>query len=420
MEIRNLPSVKEREFKARSKSDSHILNQNQEDIFRDILDLFNSANEIKKSIYELNLLSSIETRCYSERLKEALKNIRILQQEYDNLLTPADGFRYSTCYAMNAEGDKSGYFSAMIDKETNSITAAIVSCTAKTRLYDETYDETFVPPDLKLYIGPDSFHKDSHMLFIEDNNVYNMLDGDINSVWFRRIITDASVNEIENEVVIGLPESLITSRLVNQVIIYPFPAGWTDIMDVQYKSNGAWNTVPGFETHECCTNEEYNDIFGNKLNRNIIKDSQNIRLCFSPVQTNQLKIKLRQRHPSYDASINRKEWFIGIRDVSVDFVRYSKESSIFDMDFEFPDAADSEQEVKVYDTEITYNNNPDRETARNVFKDYYYYDDEGNTHKVPDSLPFILCGKKMKVRFTIDGTPDTPCISKCSVKYKLV
>lgn len=416
-DIRNIPEIKEMEIKARSKTDSHKLNERQEQVFRDILDLFNTANKLQKNIYELNLLSSIESRCYAERLKESLCEVKQLQEKYNNAFPATDGFKTITAYAMDASGDKSGYSSANICQETNDVTAAIASCTSKTRLYDPTYDETLVPPSLKLYIGPDSFHKDSHILNIEDSEVSNALDGNVNSVWFRRILTDTSVTEIVNEFVIGLPEDIVTSRLVNQIIIYPFPTGWTDIMDVQYKSGGAWKTVDGFKTHEGFEEEEYTDIFGNRLIRGTIKDSPNLRLCFKPVQTNQIKVVLRQRHFTFDAANNRREWFVGIRDISVDYVRYSREESFFEMEYEFPK---KEGSVKVYDTEIVCNNKPDPNVLKNIFKDYYYYDEENNPHKITDSLPFVLCGKKMKVRFTIDGTSDTPNICKCMVKYKIV
>ena len=70
---------------------------------------------------------------------------------------------------------------------------------------------------------------------------------------------------------------------------------------------------------------------------------------------------------------------------------------------------------------ITYfANNIDSSILENIYKEYYYYDADGNTHKVSDSLPFVLHGHKLMVKFTIDGVVDTPNINKCSVKYKLV
>lgn len=417
LQIKNIPSIQEIEFKTREISDSHKLNQMQEQVFNDILDLFNKANTLQKEMYEMNVAANIESTCYAKRLEETLTKLSLIEEQYDNLLLAPEDFRTITRYAIDATVDELSPFSAVIDSNTNDIIANIISSVSKTRLYDDTYDETLIPPSLKIYVGPDSFNTDNeHILTIEDSDISNALDGNISTVWFRRIVTDTSVESIENEVVIGLPEDIITSRMVNQIILSPYPSGYVDIMNVEYKTNGAWQTIPGLEYHTCYSEEEYEDIFGNKYTRGVIKNAPNIKLNFKPIQTNQIRIKLRQRNYEYDAQNNRRIWYLGIRDLDVNYNRYTKDHSEFDMVFDFPE---TDKNIKIYDTEIFCNNNIDSSVLENIYKEYYYYDADGNTHKVSDSLPFILTGHKLMVRFTIEGTIDTPNINKCSVKYKL-
>ena len=417
LQIKNIPSIQEIEFKTREISDSHKLNQMQEQVFNDILDLFNKANTLQKEMYEMNVAANIESTCYAKRLEETLTKLSLIEEQYDNLLLAPEDFRTITRYAIDATVDELSPFSAVIDSNTNDIIANIISSVSKTRLYDDTYDETLIPPSLKIYVGPDSFNTDNeHILTIEDSDISNALDGNISTVWFRRIVTDTSVESIENEVVIGLPEDIITSRMVNQIILSPYPSGYVDIMNVEYKTNGAWQTIPGLEYHTCYSEEEYEDIFGNKYTRGVIKNAPNIKLNFKPIQTNQIRIKLRQRNYEYDAQNNRRVWYLGIRDLDVNYNRYTKDHSEFDMVFDFPE---TDKNIKIYDTEIFCNNNIDSSVLENIYKEYYYYDADGNTHKVSDSLPFILTGHKLMVRFTIEGTIDTPNINKCSVKYKL-
>lgn len=417
LQIKNIPSIQEIEFKTREISDSHKLNQMQEQVFNDILDLFNKANTLQKEMYEMNVAANIESTCYAKRLEETLTKLSLIEEQYDNLLLAPEDFRTITRYAIDATVDELSPFSAVIDSNTNDIIANIISSVSKTRLYDDTYDETLIPPSLKIYVGPDSFNTDNeHILTIEDSDISNALDGNISTVWFRRIVTDTSVESIENEVVIGLPEDIITSRMVNQIILSPYPSGYVDIMNVEYKTNGAWQTIPGLEYHTCYSEEEYEDIFGNKYTRGVIKNAPNIKLNFKPIQTNQIRIKLRQRNYEYDAQNNRRVWYLGIRDLDVNYNRYTKDHSEFDMVFDF---TETDKNIKIYDTEIFCNNNIDSSVLENIYKEYYYYDADGNTHKVSDSLPFILTGHKLMVRFTIEGTIDTPNINKCSVKYKL-
>lgn len=417
LQVKNIPSIQEVEFKTREISDSHKLNEVQQNVFNDILDLFNKANILQKEMYEMNMAANIESTCYIRRLEETIKNLAQIEEQYNNLLLTDDDFRTVTRYAYDATVDELSPYSAVVDKNTNDIIANIMSSVSKTRIYDETYDETLIPPSLKLYIGPDSFNTDNKNIYtIEDSDVKNALDGNISSVWFRRIVTDPALENIENEVIIGLPEDIITSRLINQITLSPYPAGYVDIVSIEYKTNGAWQPIPGIEYHSKSTKEEYYDIFGNKFERNVFLNCPNIKLNFRPIQTNQIRIKLRQRNYEYDSQRNRRIWYIGIRDLDINYNRYTKDHSEFDMVFEFPE---KDKNIKVYDTEIFCNNNIDSTVLENIYKEYYYYDADGDTHKVSESLPFILTGHKMLVRFTIEGSTDSPNISKCSVKYKI-
>lgn len=418
LQVKNIPSIQEIEFKTREISDSHKLNQVQDQVFNDILDLFNKANTLQKEMHEMNMAANIESTCYSKRLEETLTRLSLIEEQYNNLLLAPEDFRTLTRYALDAVTDELSPFSAIVDNNTNDITSNIISSVSKTRMYDETYDETLVPPSLKIYIGPDSFNTDNeHILTIEDSNISNALDGNISTVWFRRIVTDTTIENVENEVVIGLPEDIITSRLVNQIILSPYPSGYVDIMNIEYKTNGAWQTIPGLEFHSYYSEEEYEDIFGNKYTRGVIKNSPNIKLNFRPIQTNQIRIKLRQRNYEYDAQNNRRIWYLGIRDLDVNYNRYTKDHSEFNMIYDF---IETDKNIKIYDTEIFCNNDIDSSILENIYKEYYYYDADGNAHKVSDSLPFVLRGHKLMVKFTIEGVTDTPNINRCSVKYKLV
>ena len=417
LQIKNIPSIQQIEFKAREISSSHDLNEVQQQVFNDILDLFNKANTLQKEMYEMNMAANIESTCYARRLEQTDTELQLLKERYDNLLLSPTDYRTVTKYPLDATVDELSPFAATIDTNSNNITSNTISCVSKTKLYDETYDENLIPPSLKLYIGPDSFNTDNeHILLMEDSDISNAIDGNISTVWSRRILTDTSIESVENEVVIGLPEDIITSRMVNQITLSPYPSGYIDVMAIEYKTNGAWRSVPGFEYHSCYSKENYTDMFNNSYERGVIKNSPNIKLNFKPIQTNQIRIKLRQRNFEYDAQNNRKVWYLGIRDLDINYNRYTKDHSEFDMVFDFPE---TDKNIKIYDTEIFCNNLIDSSVLEHIYKEYYYYDASGNTHKISDSLPFILQGHKILVRFTIEGSTDTPNINKCSIKYKI-
>lgn len=414
--IKNIPSIKQREFKYRAPMSSHELNQMQNEAFEDILDLFNKANQLQKSIYEMNLANNIESACYTKRLEEAISELTKIKEKFDNLTSTETEFRYITRYAYDADITDDGY-AAMVDKGTNDITAHIVNSVSKTRMYDETYDETLVPPSLQAYIGPDTFQVGGNIYSIEDSDINNAFDGNDNSVWFRKVITSPDVEYIENEIVIGLPEDIITSRLMNEIILKTFPVGYVDIVDVKYKSNGAWQTIPGFKEHYGCKEYESVDIFGNTTYYHAIQNASNLKFNFQDLQTNQVKIKLKQRNYEYDAENNRRIWYLGLRDIDIIRNTYTKDHSEFEMVFDFPE---TDKDIKIYDTEVYFNNsNITDDPQFGVSKEYFYFDSNGNTHKIASTCPFILKGHKVMVRFTIEGNQITPNIHMCKIKYKL-
>ena len=413
--IRNIPDIKEREFKYRTKMSSHELNELQNEAFKDILDLFNKSNELQKNLYEFNTINSIETSVYSKRLNETMLRMHGLEELYNNLKAQDDEYRYQSKFAYEAE-ILDDDFRAIVHKDTNDITENTISSVSKTHIYDETYDEILVPDDIQTYLGPDTFTIGENIFSIEDSEVKNIFDTTESNVWYRKITTNTDIDEIENELVIGLPENIITTRLVNEVVIQPFPLGYVDIMDILYKTNGSWVRIPGFETHHDAIEETYTDTFGNQYKRTIIPNTGNIRFNFKALQMNQIKIKLRQRNYVYDSTLDRRIWYLGLRNVDVLYNRYSKDNSMFSQVFTFPE---TDRIIKIYDAEVLFNNTNSNQDTFNVTKEYYYYDSDNNYHRISGSAPFVLTGHKLLVKFSIEGNEETPNIYMTKVKYKL-
>lgn len=413
--LRNIPTIKEREFKYRGRMDSSELNQMQDEAFGDILDLFNKANEMQREIHETKELYMIESECYAIRLANSNKRQKELEEAYQNVISNTD-FRYLTAYANDAIVVPDEY-AAIVDHRTNDVTAATVSTKSKTRLYDATYNEYLVPDSLQVSIGPDSFLKDTNVLSVEDSDIKKCFDGNLGSAWLRKVTTNRSVSYIENEIVIGLPEDIITTRAVNEIVIAPFPSGYVDIMDIQFKNNGAWTTIPSFRDHTLCTEKTGYDIFGNAYTYWSIDNAPDVKFCFNEVQSSQLKIKLRQRNFFDDAENSRRTWYIGLRNVDVIYNSYTNDYSEFAMVYDFPE---TERNIKVYDASIVFNNlSQSNDSSFGVTKEYYYYDADGKFHKIASTAPFILDGHKLRIKFTIEGGQKSPNIYSCTVKYKL-
>ena len=413
--MRNIPTIKQKDFKYRSRMSSDELNSMQDETFNDILDLFGKANELQKEVYETKMLAMIESECYTIRLNKALDKQKELEEMYKNL-TDADDYRTQTKYAKDAQILPDEY-ACTVDQRTNDVICHIANSTSKTRLYDATYDEYYVPDSLRAYIGPDDFSQDQNILAIEDSDIKNAFDGNNGSAWFRRVITTESVEHIDNEMIIALPEDIITTRLVNELVISPFPSGYIEILDIQFKNNGAWTTIPGFKKHSLCSEKTGTDMFGNAYSYYSIADAPDVKFNFRNIQTNQIKIKLRQNNFTYDSENQRKIWYLGLRNVDVIYNMYTIDYSEFAMTFDFPE---TDRNIKIYDTPITFNNK-DQSIDSNfgITKEYFYYDSDGKYHKIASQLPFVLEGHKLRVKYSIEGNQNTPNIASCSVKYKI-
>ena len=414
--VKNIPSIQERTFRYRAPMDSHELNSLQQEAFSDILDLFNKANQLQKTIYEMNMAYEIESAAYAARIEETTQRLNLLLEQYQNITSTDNAFRTITRYAHQALTDSDGY-AAIVDKSTNDITAHVVNSTSKIRLYDEVYDETLIPPGLQVLVGPDTLKVDGNIYSIEDSDIKNAFDGKDSTAWFRKIVTGIDVDHIDIEVVIGLPEDIITTRLMNQITIKPFPVGHIDILDIKFKSNGAWETIPGFTQHDGCIIKEDTDIFGNLYNYHAIENCSNVKFNFQNLQSNQVKIILRQRNFQHDEENNRRIWYLGLKDVNVLYNIYTRDYSEFEMIYEFPE---TDRNIKVYDSPVFFNNSDIVDDSNfGVSKEYFYFDEMNIAHKVSSTCPFILQGHKLKVRYTLEGNQTTPNIYQCQVKYKL-
>lgn len=415
--IKNIPSIEKKEFKYRSKMNSHDLNSLQDEAFQDILDLFNKANMLQKTVYELQMAHGAETACYEYRVNEAVKELNTLRNNYQNLRLDDSEYREKTVYAFDAYTADDTY-GALIDKHSNSIIPSIVTSVSKMRIYDEAYDEYLIPESLQAFIGPDSFREGGDIYSIEDSEVRNAFDGKYETTWLRKIITSTNVEEVEQEITIGLPEDIITTRLMNELLVCPFPSGYIDIVGIYYRSNGAWTMVPGFESHQGYTTELKYDAFGNAKEYSYISEAIDMRFNFPAVQTNQIKIKFRQKNYENDQENNRRIFYVGLRDVNACYNTYANYPSTFDMVFDF---SETQRSIQIYDVIPEFNNaNISDDDNFGISKEYYYYDAQGFTHKIGDSLPFILRGHKMRVQFSTDGSQNIPNVRSATVKYKIV
>ena len=83
---------------------------------------------------------------------------------------------------------------------------------------------------------------------------------------------------------------------------------------------------------------------------------------------------------------------------------------------------ESGKDIKIYDSKVFLNNekyDEQKGSKFNISKEYYYFDDDDNAHKIPSTCPFILTGKKLMVKYIMEANIDTPNVYKCQINYKI-
>lgn len=416
--ISNIPSVKKRDISYRTVSSSKDQNEYQSEILGDVLDLFNKANKIEKSLNEALSIIDTENKHLQFKVNELQGMIAKLAQNYRNLTSPdPDAVKIITLYPDDITHDFNDpeTVGAYIDLQNLDITMRPTQSLSKVGLYDEATDTTFLPSSLRVNIGPEDLKVGPNILSITDNNPLNAFNGDPTSYWIRKVTTDNSISEIRCEMIVTLPEDIITTRDINTIILHPYPVNSLDIMGIYYKSGGAWNEIESLSTHSSSVFEEYADIFDLTYERPAIEDAPNIKLNFKEIGANQLKIVFRQRHYLQELPTQRV-FYLGAKNIQVLQNKYSKDYNTFDVTIDFPETGN----IVLQDTEIVLNNPTEMAGSANLLQlDYFNIDSSNVTHKITDPIPFMLDSNKVLIKFKIYKGIVVPNIRAIKVKYKV-
>lgn len=406
--VSNIPLTQKMAIGYRTVTDSNQINIFQEDVINDILDLFNKANDIEKSLIESKDIISIENKYLQLKVQSLESNMAIIIQKYLDL---SSGTKIKTIniYPSQCYID-SGTYGAFIDLENNDITMKISSSSSKVSFYDDVFNTTFIPPSLKVSLLPETDN-----IKVIDNDVTNAFQNNYNTFWTRKIITDSSVTEVTTSMIIVLPEDIVSTRDVNTIIINPYPSDAVDIVSVEYSLYGSWVPVKAFANHVNSVLEEYSDVFGNNYQRPILLDSSSIKLNFKDINANQLRITFRQRN-YINGDNNTRIFCMGAKSINILNCKYGKNYSTFCSKVEFPEATGT----IVFNGLDVVLNNTDELTTNIVQSEFYYIDNFDVPHKITDSIPFTVPTKKMLIKCKLYKGETTPNINKLKLSYNVV
>lgn len=381
----------------RDRAPSEKNNKMMNDLMYDITELFNQANEQNATIDSLREQFEVASYYNQEHIDKLQSQITKLQEDTIALQSP--GKEYIKTYFpqdMNVDGIRDESEMALIDKQ-HDIVMLPYSMFSSSKLYihDELNNEYILPKQLKFSISPlaDGFN-------IKENDFTNALAPDDYKLWHRKYEYFSGLkNEVEAQIELDLPEDIISNKDVNTIYIHPFPLNSIDIMNVEYRLNGEWRSVPGFQP---------------------VIEADNTKFCFSELEMRSVRITLRQRH--YVEKSGRQVFHMGLREVSILNNDYQNGIGRFNIPVQFNETFINKEILNV---KPTFSNADAlslyKEDSRLATFKVYEVNSDGSETYLSDTFPVRTTKNALVLKGTIafdKYTRITPTISKVEVAYK--
>ena len=381
----------------RDKATSTKNNLMMEDLMYDITDLFNQTNKHRQEIDTLRERFEIAEHYSQEHIDQLTATIQKLQEDVYALQHP--GHTYIKTYYpqdMNVDGILDTSEQALLDTQHDLIMLPYSAfSSSKLFVFDEINNEYIVPYQLKYEVLPaaDGFN-------IRENSLLDAIIPDEFKLWHRRYeYFSGFMNDVEAQVIIHLPEDTISNKDVNTIYIHPFPLNSIDIMNVEYRMNGNWTTIPGFQP---------------------VMEADNSKFCFPELEARSIRITLRQRH--YVEKSGRQIFHMGLREVGVLNNDYQTGIGRFNVPVKFNETFTNKEILGV--NAIFSNASAlslyQKDSRLATFK-VYEVNSDGSESYLSDTFPIRTTKNEIVLKGTVsfdNYTRITPTIERVEVSYK--
>ena len=403
--INNIPSMNRKNFGYKSINRSETHNDNQNEILSDILDLFNKANNIERTVnqnmefikHENSQLESINSMLLDkiEALKLNYEELYFDRQERRITVTPASCEIYD-----NTLG-------AVIDNKTSSITSRPSKKISKFAIFDDITDSMFLPNGLSVDITNKT---DNGIVSQSDNDIYSPFYKDDNLYWTRRVVTDNTVEYIDTEYIITLPEEIMTTAEMNELLVHPFMSRVIAVY-CRHGDSSLWESIAGQEHNPGISTN--NDI------DTLIRCQRPIRLNFPNKKINQLKIVIRCDN-YVEGQTNLRTFMYGIKAIEGYINYYSNyENSSFQFEVTIPEPSIASDRYVITGIKPYFNNGTESGVYSKDFGYEIFFKDSNDIyHKITDSFPFTPTTNDLRIRCTFGQRYDEINIRKVEVIYK--
>lgn len=377
----SVPTSKNKTASYRRIIKSSDINEKQENLLRDILELYNKSNTLNNKLNHTITLMDYENK-FLRRKIEALENKfndKFNEGKINNIkIFPSD---------MNSNED----YPVEINYMSYDLSQNIIKRISKINIYDELTGKTIIPASLNATYN--ILYKTNSYLKFSSNELLNAFDGQHETGWLCNITTNNSVNSVQVEVIVTLPVTAVTSYQVNEIIVESFPVASVNVKSIQYSSSYiSWTDIPSFDEHYL------NDGNG-------IKDNTVARFNFKPIEANKIRIVLEQ--PYFANKNNLREFCLGAKDIQINYTKPSNQEAFFNFKLNIPETI---KKPTLNSSNIIYNN-PSQIDENTIELEYFYRDNEDVLHKINGTLPLALPSNEIEVKGKIYQCDNTVNLS---------
>lgn len=396
--IKNIPSTSRMDFGYRSINSSHSHNVNQEQISSDILDLYNKSNNIERIINENAKYIKLEHTSLEAERFTLIKNYQDAIQSINELMDQ-DSERVKLILPYKLQEDYSE-LSASINRVTNCVTARPKSKVSKLTIRDTVTDTTYIPSSLRITIDDDR----NGVIAVQDNDLYAPFNQSEDFYWVRNVSTDINIDKVSCDYIIDMPEDIMTSPYVNEIVIHPFMA---KVLNVEYRHGDSnyWTKVKGIENHKVISD----DTFSN---------NSPFQLNFEDAEVNQIKITIESTNFT-EGETNLRNFIFGLKHVGVYQNEYIQDDmSFLSTDIEF----DEMDDVVIVDSVNAVLNNGDVESVMlaDIHYEFYYKNPLGVYQYISENLPFHAPSKELRVKVKMAYEHKHMNISHFQLIYRVI
>lgn len=381
----------------RDGADSGKQNDFNSDVFYDLVSLFNIANDQEVKIEQLEKFFEISAHYSQEHIDIMKRELISLQEDLYAVQHPGKVY-VKTLFPSDARMDRLAeeHERALLDTQHDVITLPHSSySSSKLYLYDDLNDEYILPNTIKYEVLPIA-----DKITIRENDFRNALTPDEYKIWHREYRYFSGLKDhAEAQVIIELPDNIISNRDVNTIYIHPFPLNTLDIVNLEYQLDGGWNKVPGFTP---------------------VENADNTKFCFSPVEMSKVRVTLRQRH--FIEKGGQQIFHMGLRSIEVMHNDYQMGVGRFELPVKFNPAFTNKQILNItphYQNEETLSVHQ-KETRLLTFR-VYEVDENGKETYVSDTFPIQVKSNNILLKGVLSfdrNTRATPALASVEVSYQ--